>query len=80
MLEQMRAEGGKVQKYVDMAKDKNAKFKFRFKLKWGSKIQGPDSPKPNLYSSTPRGIIGPRMSYPLKDDFRRELEKHGASF
>lgn len=72
MLEQMRAEGGKVQKYVDMAKDKNAKFKL---MGFGHRVYKNFDPRAKIIKAACDRLLNTmKISDPLLD-IAKELEE-----
>jgi citrate synthase len=72
MLEQMRADGGKVQKYVDMAKDKNAKFKL---MGFGHRVYKNFDPRAKIIKAACDKLLTTmKISDPLLD-LAKELEE-----
>jgi len=72
MLEQMRADGGKVQKYVDMAKDKNAKFKL---MGFGHRVYKNFDPRAKIIKAACDKLLTTmKISDPLLD-IAKELEE-----
>jgi citrate synthase len=72
MLEQMRSEGGKVQKYIDMAKDKNAKFKL---MGFGHRVYKNFDPRAKIIKAAcDRLLTKMKISDPLLD-IAKELEE-----
>jgi citrate synthase len=72
MLEQMRADGGKVQKYIDMAKDKNAKFKL---MGFGHRVYKNFDPRAKIIKEAcDRLLTKMKISDPLLD-IAKELEE-----
>jgi citrate synthase len=72
MLEQMRADGGKVQKYVDMAKDKNSKFKL---MGFGHRVYKNFDPRAKIIKAACDKLLTKmKISDPLLD-IAKELEE-----
>jgi citrate synthase len=72
MLEQMRADGGKVQKYIDMAKDKNAKFKL---MGFGHRVYKNFDPRAKIIKAACDKLLTTmKISDPLLD-LAKELEE-----
>jgi citrate synthase len=72
MLEQMRADGGKVQKYVDMAKDKNSKFKL---MGFGHRVYKNFDPRAKIIKAACDKLLTKmKISDPLLD-LAKELEE-----
>jgi len=72
MLEQMRSDGGKVQKYIDMAKDKNAKFKL---MGFGHRVYKNFDPRAKIIKEAcDRLLTKMKISDPLLD-IAKELEE-----
>jgi citrate synthase len=72
MLEQMRADGGNVQKYVDMAKDKNAKFKL---MGFGHRVYKNFDPRAKIIKAACDKLLTTmKISDPLLD-IAKELEE-----
>lgn len=72
MLEQMRREGGGVQKYIDMAKDKNAKFKL---MGFGHRVYKNFDPRAKIIKAACDKLLTKmKISDPLLD-LAKELEE-----
>jgi citrate synthase len=72
MLEQMRTEGGKVQKYIDMAKDKDSKFKL---MGFGHRVYKNFDPRAKIIKSAcDKLLTRMKISDPLLD-IAKELEE-----
>jgi citrate synthase len=72
MLEQMRSEGGKVQKYVDMAKDKNSTFKL---MGFGHRVYKNFDPRAKIIKAACDKLLSKmKISDPLLD-LAKELEE-----
>lgn len=72
MLEQMRREGGKVQKYVDMAKDKDSKFKL---MGFGHRVYKNFDPRAKIIKEAcDKLLTRMKISDPLLD-IAKELEE-----
>lgn len=72
MLEQMRTEGGKVQKYIDMAKDKNSKFKL---MGFGHRVYKNFDPRAKIIKAACDKLLTKmKISDPLLD-LAKELEE-----
>jgi citrate synthase len=72
MLEQMRSEGGKVQKYIDMAKDKNSKFKL---MGFGHRVYKNFDPRAKIIKAACDKLLTKmKISDPLLD-LAKELEE-----
>jgi citrate synthase len=72
MLEQMRTEGGKVQKYVDMAKDKNSSFKL---MGFGHRVYKNFDPRAKIIKAACDKLLTKmKISDPLLD-LAKELEE-----
>jgi citrate synthase len=72
MLEQMRSEGGKVQKYIDMAKDKNSSFKL---MGFGHRVYKNFDPRAKIIKAACDKLLTKmKISDPLLD-LAKELEE-----
>lgn len=72
MLEQMRREGGGVQKYIDLAKDKNAKFKL---MGFGHRVYKNFDPRAKIIKAACDKLLTKmKISDPLLD-LAKELEE-----
>jgi citrate synthase len=72
MLEQMRTEGGRVQKYIDMAKDKDSKFKL---MGFGHRVYKNFDPRAKIIKAACDNLLTRmKISDPLLD-LAKELEE-----
>ena len=72
MLEQMRTEGGRVQKYIDLAKDKNSKFKL---MGFGHRVYKNFDPRAKIIKAACDKLLTKmKISDPLLD-LAKELEE-----
>jgi citrate synthase len=72
MLETMRAEGGKVQKFIDQAKDKNSKFKL---MGFGHRVYKNFDPRAKIIKAAcDKLLVRMKISDPLLD-IAKELEE-----
>lgn len=72
MLEEMRQDGGRVQKYIDLAKDKNSKFKL---MGFGHRVYKNFDPRAKIIKAACDKLLSKmRISDPLLD-LAKELEE-----